>query len=533
VVRVRSAAGRRLVPVVVALSLAATCGAAASQAQAGETQAGMAQPAGASLTIAPDQNFVGGQGLYWTGSIGVSGVRTITMQRFLGRDGDAWEDVEYFSSTTDASGQFAYWYPAPAMRSIQYRVVSDSYVTPSVQLMAVQPDLVLWVTGKDRDNPEDIGSAVADQPFGISVDSTPDLFRRPDTEGLQPIRGRKLTLQRRVDGKGDEWVTVDRTKSDRKGMGYFTGVTESTPGDVVYRVREEDWTKRHDEIGWFPSFPTYVTISPRGAEPRPAMASPVGWAAGAVEDRTAGGSPGTAAARYHWAPSLFDFAWEKGESLTSPPWRGTNQKGWWLDYSDGGGRVSKDGGGLVFDSKRLNDEGPGDFGTTRATLQENPIAFGRWEIKLWPKVDESDAKDYQLRFELVPEKAQGDICRTITVADFTDHGTTVNFGVNAGKNKWTGSAEVGKIDFRTMAFALEIGPDHITWFVDGEPVGTVTDPNAIAEIPRTMRISMVGDAGREMNRTTLKSDWQRGFPLTRGEQVKNGPAMKKGTLGGC
>jgi hypothetical protein len=398
----------------------------------------------------------------------------------------------------------------------------------------VQPDLILWVTGKDRDNPKDIGSAVAGEPFGISVDTTPDLFKRPDTDGLRPFRGRVLTLQRRVEGTGDEWETLDKTKSDRKGMGYFTGVVESEAGDVVYRVREEDWTKRHSEVGWLPSFPTYVTVSPHGSKQTPAMTSPVAPRFDdAVEERTAGGSPGTAAAKYHWAPSLFDFAWEKGESLTSPPWRGRKQEGWWQDYTDGGGRVSKDGGGLVFDSKRLNDAGPGDFGTTRATLQDNPMTFGRWETKLWPKADEGDAADYGLRFEMVPDKAQGDGCRTITVADFTDHGTTVSFGVNAGKYKWTGSADVGKIDFRVMAFALEIAPDHITWFIDGEPVGTVTDKAAIASIPHTMRISMIGDGSREMNRTTLKSDWQRGFTLDRGEQVTSGAPLKKSKLGGC
>ena len=45
-----------------------------------------------------------------------------------------------------------------------------------------------------------------------------------------------------------------------------------------------------------------------------------------------------------------------------------------------------------------------------------------------------------------------------------------------------------------------------------------------------MRLSIVGDGQREMNRTELKSDWQRGFSLDKGEQVKNGPAMNRSDL---
>ena len=301
--------------------------------------------------------------------------------------------------------------------------------------------------------PEDIGDAVATEPFGISVDTTPFLFKRPDTIGLQPIPGRDLTLQRRVAGKGDKWVTLDHSNVTDDGMGYFTGVTENQPGKVVYRVREEDWQQDHSDIGWYPSFPTYVTIAAHGAESGPAMAPPVAPTSVVEYDAQAEDAGpdegGTASARYGWPASLYDFAWVLGESLTSPPWRGQVKKGWWRDYSNGGGRLSKDGGGLLLDSKRENRLGAGDFGTTKGTLQDNPIKFGRWETKLNVTADENDAEDYKVRLELVPDRAQSDRCRTITIAEFTDHGNTVKFGVNAGTEQWTGSEVLGPMDDRT------------------------------------------------------------------------------------
>jgi hypothetical protein len=281
-----------------------------------------------------------------------------------------------------------------------------------------------------------------------------------------------------------------------------------------------------------------VTVAAKGLEAGPAMDSPLASAhlgsaglagSDSVEPDSGGG---TAAQRYGWAPSLYDFAWVLGESLTSPPWRGTKRKGWWQDYSDGGGRTSKDGGGLLLDSKRRNDVGPGDFGTTMATLHGNAIKFGRWETKLWPSVGESADRDYTLRFELVPAKAEGDTCRTITVAEFTAHGDTVKFGANAHGKQWSGSAVVGQLD-QTRAYAIELTDDHITWFIDGQPVGTVKEQKAISKVPMTMRLSMVGDGDAEMNRTELKSDWQRGYPLDRSEEVTSGAPLTRRTLAGC
>ena len=43
----------------------------------------------------------------------------------------------------------------------------------------------------------------------------------------------------------------------------------------------------------------------------------------------------TASGTNKWAPSLWDFAWERGQSLTDRPSRGSDRRGWWSDRATG------------------------------------------------------------------------------------------------------------------------------------------------------------------------------------------------------
>ena len=42
---------------------------------------------------------------------------------------------------------------------------------------------------------------------------------------------------------------------------------------------------------------------------------------------------------------------------------------------------------------------------------------------------------------------------------------------------------------------------HITWFYNGEAIGSVRNRAAVSDVPLTMRMSLVGDQNREMNKT--------------------------------
>ena len=490
---------------------------------------GSSQPQrAASLKVSPGV-YVAGQAITFEGNIGRTGVRQIHLELNFNRAGDGWERVEGFSTRTQSNGNFRFVHPAPAMGGILYRVAAGRYATPQVTFDAKSQDVVLAVRNGDRGGR---GTAVAGRPFTIDVDTTPTLARRPD---LPPpaIEGRTLTLQQRV--RGDRWRTLDTSKTDARGQGSFT-VTVQDTGMVVYRVREENWFAGSDQIGWFPSFPYYVNVTNTARAPR--VRAPVAPVSRSTDRSTPSrsGASSTASQRFGWAPAVWDYAWEFGESLTSAPYRGTDKNGRWLDTSNGTGRVSKINGGLGIDSQRVNDAGPGDRGTTRVTLQRNGIKYGRWEVRMRVKSLENNARDYKARIELVPDLASDYHCgaQNITVAEVTAHGSTARFGVKARakSREWTYSKRVGNIDDRPIAFAVEVTKSHITWFMEGDVVATVKSRAAVSDVPLALRLSLEGDGQREMNRTQFISDWNRGFTLERGRQVASGRALKLGKHGG-
>lgn len=476
----------------------------------------------AALSVSPT-NYVGGQRLTWTGSVGHSGERSLVLQFNMGSaTGNHWTTVDGFHARTRADGSFSFTYPAPSMFNIRYRVKAGKYLSTARVFNAKTQDLTIRVTGQPENNTNAPARVSVGQAFGITVDTTPDnIYRSPESQNLPVLRGRTLTLQERT--AASTWRTLDTATVGADGRGYFSGLDEAA-GVAVYRVRAEDYFTKGNRIGWTQSFPLYVLVgqdaqnwyaSRYGAVPP--LSVPVDKAAGG------GAQPPTASQHYKWFPSLFDFAWEYGQSLSSPPARGTRIRGHWVESSTGSGRVSKYNGGLALDSKRYVGAGPGDFGTTRATLHGNAITHGRWETSVRIRnAYERGGHAYDTLVELVPANASDYDCgrHNITVASISPFSPRVGFGVRAGKYSWDGTTTAPYTPLvRAYNVAVEVARGHITWFLNGSPVGSVTSASALPGVPMTMRLSLVGDPDTEMDQTGVISDWQRGFPVTTGQQV--------------
>jgi len=504
-----------------------------------ETSSAARQARGSSLAVSP-RAYVGGQAVTFTGSLGVSGVRKISLQQHMNRPGDRWFPVRGFSGRTTSKGGFTFDFQAPAMFGIRYRVVSGKIATAPVTLNAKAQDLTMWVAGQDLASERDPGLPVAGVPFTIAVDTTPSLFRRPETIGLPVFAGRGLTLQRRIDG--DTWESIGRSNVGVDGLGFFPGVTAAV-GTVVYRVVADDIATGANRIGWIQTFPTYVEVlatapvPPETDRTDEAVATPrrAPVLARPSARRGAGAASATASSRYGWYPTLWDYTWESGQSLTSPPDVGSVRTGTWLDYSDGAGRVSRQNGGLYLDSQRNNGGGPGDFGTTRATLVDAARPYGRWEARLRLKSAEAGDPDFKVLVELVPAQDADYACgkRNITLAEVAAHSRRLTFGAKMDAAQWSGSRKIPSLIHTSPAVAVEVAKGHITWFWDGKPIGTVKSRAAVSDVPMTLRFSLVGDQTTERNQTGIVSDWQRGFALGRGKQVVAGAKLKKRALTAC
>lgn len=493
-----------------------------------------------SLTVTPT-TYVGGQRLDWTGTVGHRGARPLVLQFHMGRAGDAWTIVEGFASRTNADGSFAFSHPAPGMFNIRYRVKAGKWVSASQLFAAKTQDLTIRVTGQPENNTQAPASVRPGSAFGISVDTTPEnLFRSPDTRGLPVFEGRALTLQKRIDGA--TWATVATTTVGADGTGSFAGLIEPV-GTVAYRVRQEDYTTGGNQIGWTQSFPLQVLVT--NSAPTRGLLGSLGSRASrattttpslpsAVRARRGGAVTGTASQRFGWYPMLYDFAWEYGQSLTSPPERGTNPVGGWADYSDGTGRVSKHNGGLSLDSKRYNGPGPGDVGTTRATVQGNAATHGRWEARMRLRTSgDRDGADYKILAELVPANPADYACgnRNITIASISPESRQVQFGARTPDTQWTGTATASATPVHSAyAVAVEVSKKRITWFLNGKPVGSAPAKKAASGVPMTLRMSLEGQGDAEMNGVNLLSDWQRGFPITTGKSGVRGPKLSARTV---
>ena len=505
----------------------------------------------ADLRITPGV-YVGGQRLVFEGDLGVGGRRRIKLQLNLSRPGDEWKDVNGFRRRwTRADGSFRFGYRAPAMFGIRMRVASGGLHTPPVEFHARSQDLVLHTTTPLSGL--GLNEVLVAQPFAIDVDTTPeggsDLARRTD---LPPpaFPGRDLTLQRRrVDGS---WQDVATTVTDDQGNGRFAGLTVAQPGTLVYRVRQEDWTENGDRVGWYPSFPTYVDALPVLPSDRDRTVGSARTTAETTEStaEAAGASAGTnrltgtplslgrdvasrtAAERYQWRPSLWDFGWTYGESLTDRPSRGTDRVGWWQDWADGTGRAAKHNGGLMLDSQRQNKDGYGaSIGTTMATLQGNPMRYGRWEVRLRMKSTETAHRDLRAHVELVPEGTDpGCHAEGITIAAASPHVRGVEIGVrNAQGDSWKRTEPDVSVNGTSHAVAVEVTRKHVSWFLEGQLIGTVTARRAIPDQPMTLRVSLEGHGQEQVDRTQAIFDWMRGYSLDRGQRVGGGARLPRGT----
>ena len=481
----------------------------------------------ASLRIVED-HYVGGQAVTFVGNVGEPGRRRVHLQMNMG--GPEWNNLEGNPSWwTTRDGSFRFRYKALSMFNIRARVAGRGVATPPITMFARSQDLVAAAPAR----------VAVGQTFRIGVDTTPVLKFHPDLIGLPTFPGRVLTLQRRnADGR---WTTLKQpgpTRVDSRGLGSFT-LASDQPGLRVYRVRQEAVTTGLNEIGWFPSFPVFVQVGGgalRLSPPAITHDADLGTAAEPAATDAAEGA--TASQRYGWSPARWDFAWEFGESLTSRPYRGTDRplRGRWVETSTGNGRAAKYIGGLLLDSQRhhggSDDHG---FGTTKATLQGNPMTYGRWEVRMRVKPLEFNRGNYHARIALVPARGRDRCVGQVTVADVLGSRPSIQIGVRSDRQdrQWRATRQYGSPESQ-HAIAVEVGRRHISWFVDGKVIGTVKNRAAVPKVPLTLQLSLVGDGNRRMNKTQFQSDWQRGFSLDRGRMVKSGPGLSAASwTGGC
>lgn len=166
----------------------------------------------------------------------------------------------------------------------------------------------------------------------------------------------------------------------------------------------------------------------------------------------------------------------------------------------------------------LNGSGGTSAKTLWATYPLLAKKYGRWDFSMRSKQYEFGGKPYTAVLELVPNDPAALDCgrQNIILAKFPLGASAVQGEIrNAGKRfSATNPHEVFSNEFHT--YALEITPDHISWFMEGKVLMTERRPEALSG--ETFRIKIFLTAapkGVKTNRGRLQFDWARYYTLAR------------------
>lgn len=180
-------------------------------------------------------------------------------------------------------------------------------------------------------------------------------------------------------------------------------------------------------------------------------------------------------------------------------------------------------------------------GHVRATLAGAGHDRGRWEMRWRSRRYERDFTDYTIRTALVPVAASERRCGAQEIAlqeqlagarragfhvrTLPDNAFVARHrppGLNLERDHW-------------HTFAVEVTPDHVTWFVDSQPIVTERRPEALHGKPLTVQFALEAVPGQRMNRTRMQMDWLRYWPLARsnGRSIDAPPARHTTYDGAC
>ena len=173
----------------------------------------------------------------------------------------------------------------------------------------------------------------------------------------------------------------------------------------------------------------------------------------------------------------------------------------------------------------------------------NPRKQGRWEVRMRTttlKARRTDLTDYTVRVALVPVRAQDAHCgaQQATLLDYSPTAPrAAGFSLNALPDL---ALETAVTTTRTVGadqwheFAVEVAPDHVSWFVDAQVVATQPTTAAYFSVPLRMQVSLVSTPGATMQPTRVQLDWARYWTLRKHSRLPvTAPPPTSGTYAGA
>ena len=227
--------------------------------------------------------------------------------------------------------------------------------------------------------------------------------------------------------------------------------------------------------------------------------------------------PTNAAAVFKWGTIAWRQEFETG--TLDPTW-----------VTNGQGTVGQQNGMLTI-------QAGADSGTVEVWPVDTAAAAtnGRWEARIRAYERSSTGEQYRFTWELVPVSGD-DSCGAdrIVLGSYVPGATRVRGFVNTmPDHSFTYSRAR---DLRSRAwhtYAVEVAPDHISWFVDTKVMRTETRPAALAGVSYRPELVMEAVPGSTMRPSWFQADWVRYYSLKRpNARSIEAPVMRRTTYAG-
>jgi hypothetical protein len=178
-------------------------------------------------------------------------------------------------------------------------------------------------------------------------------------------------------------------------------------------------------------------------------------------------------------------------------------------------------------------------GSVSATLDLKGHTYGRWEIRMRARTMSKvkGGKPFKVVTELVPAGKRAKHCggRDIGLENFTLGTNTVKSYVHTLPNSsYRGFLGRHLRNERWHTFAVEVAPDHISWFVDAHVINTERRAEALDPVPRQLKFELRAKGGKKMDPARMQMDWMRYWSMRApNEKSIKAPQLELSTYNGA
>jgi hypothetical protein len=164
----------------------------------------------------------------------------------------------------------------------------------------------------------------------------------------------------------------------------------------------------------------------------------------------------------------------------------------------------------------LTLEAPASGGDTIARMSGRARQYGRWEARVRGRNYGTSGTPYRAVWELTPTTSYRCGARSIVLSDYALGTNRTTMHVRNLPNRDYTVSKPMSLDYNQFhTYAIEVTPDHISWFVDTRVIRTERRSTARTGATYNARFRLMSRPGAKMIPGRMQMDWVRYYTLAR------------------